>query len=124
MQVTSYWGDLDNLIGKPSMMDLKIDIFLRKKEEHMHLYHCRLDSFMKTNWIWKKKGWSWNANTTMWGRGYNAKIYTKVVSKACIFEIIINYYFHIVLFEVEVGKKKELQMLKKDQLKLKRESKT
>jgi hypothetical protein len=29
-----------------------------------------------------------------------------------------------VLFEVEVGKKKELQMLKEDQLKLKRESKT
>ena len=49
----------------------------------------------------------------MWGRGYNAKIYTKVASKACIFEIIINYYFYIVLFEVKVGKKESFKCLKK-----------
>jgi hypothetical protein len=36
MQVTFCWGDLDNLIEKPSMMDLKIDIFLRRKEEYMY----------------------------------------------------------------------------------------
>jgi hypothetical protein len=42
----------------------------------------------------------------MWGCGYHAKIYTKMVSKACLSEIIISYYFYSMLLEENVGKNK------------------
>jgi len=47
----------------------------------------------------------------------------KVVSKSCLSEIIINYYFHTMLLEAKVSKK-ELTRLKQDQLTLKRVCKT
>jgi len=49
MRVIYCLGDLGNLIGKAKMMDLKIDIFLRRMEWHTHLHHYHLDMFMKTN---------------------------------------------------------------------------
>ena len=57
----------------------------------------------------KKENWSWNGNTTMWGHGYYAKTCIKVVSKTCLSEIIISYYFHKILLEEKVGKRRVLK---------------
>ena len=40
------------------------------------------------------------------------KIYIQVDGKACLFEIIIGYYFHIMLLEAIVGEKRALKTLK------------
>jgi hypothetical protein len=70
---------------------------------HLHYYHLKC--------LWRpieleKEKWSWNGNTTMWGYGYHAKICTKVVSMVCLYEIIISYYFYMVLLEAKIGKKR------------------
>jgi len=49
MQVTSCLGGLGNLIGRSSIIDLKIGILLKRIEGHTYLHHCHLDGFMKTN---------------------------------------------------------------------------
>jgi hypothetical protein len=42
------WGDLGNLIRKPSMIGLRTIIPLKMIRRHTHLYYCLLDKFMKT----------------------------------------------------------------------------
>jgi hypothetical protein len=45
----------------------------------------------------------------MWDYGCHVKICTKVVSKVCLYEIIISYDFHNVLLEARLGKKRALK---------------
>jgi hypothetical protein len=42
-------GILGNLIERPSMIGLRINIFLKRMERHSHFYYCHLNRFMKTN---------------------------------------------------------------------------
>jgi hypothetical protein len=37
--------------------------------------------------------------------GYHSKIYTQVVSMACLFEILVSHYFYTVLLEKGVNNK-------------------
>jgi hypothetical protein len=42
-------GILGNLIERPSMIGLRINILLKMIERHSHFYYCHLNRFMKTN---------------------------------------------------------------------------
>jgi len=46
---TCCWGDLGNLIRKPSMMVLKISTHQKKIGKHTCLNHCHLNKYMKIN---------------------------------------------------------------------------
>jgi hypothetical protein len=41
--------------------------------------------------------------------GYHLKVYTQVVSTTCLFEILINHYFHTVLLEKGVSNNRILK---------------
>jgi hypothetical protein len=43
------WGILDNLIEKPSMMDLRTNILLKRMKRLFTLYQYHLDMFTKIN---------------------------------------------------------------------------
>ena len=47
--VIYYWGDLDNLTKRSSIIDLKISILLRRMKGHTHFHRYHLDMFIKIN---------------------------------------------------------------------------
>jgi hypothetical protein len=42
-------GILGNLIERPNMISLRINILLKRMERHSHFYYCHLNRFMKIN---------------------------------------------------------------------------